>query len=270
MKTYIALVFSSLFFISLIEGQNTQDLKLQNLKSNKLEVETDYLDVKIKTWDNNYIQIKPDIKINLGQDDDAHKLKTKNNSNAIVVRSSIDTEEIQKMVITTDKEGNKTYTPVDQWDETMKGKAIESLNFGFEIDGTLTILVPKSMKVHVESLYGDMNVEGSYKSVKSHSTYGMIEARLDDVSSMTDVSFKSTYDIVDLVIDKGSSASLNLKTSYGSVFSDLPLESKRTNSSKNRHNHHGCSNFSERYVLNDGDVNIDIVATYDNIYVRSF
>ena len=267
MKNLFSTLLFAISFITISTGQDTQPQDIQNLRSNKLIVESEYLDMKIDTWDKNYILIESDVKINMGMDNDAHVLKTENTSDGILIRSKINTDKIQKMVIVTDKEGNKTYTPIDEWDENMKGKHFNRLNFGFEIDGSLTIRIPENLVADLESLYGDMTVNGTYNSIMAHSTYGLIESRLSEVSKMETVSFESTYDIVDLALDKNSSANLNLHTSYGSVFTDLPLQSQHKSSQSK---HHECYGSSGKYVLNNGDVNIDIVATYDNIYVRSY
>ena len=106
MKTLISFVLSSIFVLSFIHGQNSNDQNIQNLRSNNLKVETDYLDVKIVTWNNDYIGIKSDVKINMGMDNDAHILTSENASGGIMIQSTIDADKIQKMVITTDKEGN--------------------------------------------------------------------------------------------------------------------------------------------------------------------
>ncbi len=268
MKTLANILFVSLFFVTCLSSQSAQTKQIQNLKSEVVEIETDYLNIKIETWDKDYIELKSDVKINLRSGNDKHDLSIENTSSGVEIISSIETDKIEKMVITTDKEGNRTYTPIDEWDENKSGNRIKNMNFGYEIDGTLTLQVPRNMDLNIRSVYGDVFIDGAYESIHTHSTYGLVEAKLKDVTNMKQVSFKSTYDIVDLTLDKRSSASLKLQTTYGSVFSNLPLESKETGKKNNHYN--GCSQFSEKYVLNDGAVDIDIVATYDNIYVRSF
>ncbi len=267
MKALGYILFCGIIFTSNVSGQNTQTEKIPNLKNNFVEIKTDYSDIKIETWNKDFIEVKSEVTINMGRDDDKHKLEISNMNKGIAIVSSIDTEKIEQLIITTDKEGNKTYTPIENWDEKMKSKSTGRLNFGYEINGTLILFVPENVELNIQSAYGDVFIDGIYEAIHTHSTYGLVEAKLNDVSNMKAVSFKSTYDIVDLTLDKRSSASLNLQTTYGSVFSDLPLESKQTNK---KHYHNDCSQFSERYVLNDGSVDIDIVATYDNIYVRSY
>ncbi|MEM9547728.1 MAG: hypothetical protein AAGA77_17230 [Bacteroidota bacterium] len=267
MKNLISICLFSLLFITFLAGQEVQTIDIQNLQSKTLMVESDYLDMKIVTWNKDYVQIQSDVQINSGEDNDAHELETKNTSEGIVIHSKINTENIQKMVILIDNEGKKSYIPVDKWDEDKKENHFTSINFGFDIEGMLTISIPEDMDVKLESIYGDTQVNGSYSSIEVHSTYGLIESKLDDLNALKNAQFKSTYDIVDLALDKNSNVNLNLQTSYGEVFSDLPLQSL----TKRKHsNHDDCYGTSGAYVLNDGDVQIDIVATYDNIYLRSY
>lgn len=256
-----------LYFFSLGTSQMlAQSKRIDNLRSERLQVETQYLDVKLETWNEDYIQIDSDVTINDKDGKDRHTLKIDQSASMVRIESSIDTEGIEKMVILTDEEGNRTYIPAKNWDNDLKGNTIGSMNIGFEINGTVHIRLPKKMKLDLSALYGDIYLEGSYLNLEAHSTYGLVEAKLKDLNRMEKVDIKSVYDIVDLTLDKKSDAVLQMSTTYGSVFSDLPLKSKGGDSAK--HNS-GCSNHYEKYILNDGNVLIDIVATYDNIYVRA-
>lgn len=266
MKIFIQSIVCTLLIIMSNNDTEAQTQEILNLKSESVTVESDYLDIKLETWDRDYIEIRSEVKINMGRDDDKHQLEFNNTNNGIEIFSSIDTKNIEQMVITTDKEGNKTYTNAKDWDDNNDGKEFHSMNIGYEIDGLLTIFIPKNMDLNLHTTYGDVYMHGGYQAILVHSTYGLIEAKLEDINKMKNVSIKSTYDVVDLTLDKNSDASLNLQTSYGSVYSDLPFQSK--NVKKNKHNH-GCGHHSEKYILNNGSVNIDLVATYDNIYVRS-
>lgn len=265
MKTLYSLLFTLIFSFAIINAFHAQNESIHNLKSNLIKIEADYLDVKIESWNENYINIESEITINLNNGEDKHKLEIQNGIDGIVINSSVDVEDIEQMVITTDKDGNKKYIPKSQWDETKNELRFKSLNMGIEVDGSITIYVPEKMSMEISTLYGNVKLEGRFELIETTSTYGLIEAKLTEVSDMSKVSLHSTYDIVDLTLDNKSDATLKLNTTYGSIFSDLPLESKSTNARSNG----SCSNFSEKYVLNEGFVTIDIIATYDNIYVRS-
>ena len=240
--------------------------KIDGLKSSTLKIEADYLDVKIESWNKDYIEVVADYQVNLRRNGEDHMLDVSNKSGGILITSSIDTKNAKKMVIITDEKGNKSYTPIDEWDESKERGAFQSLNFGFEIDGILTVFVPRDMKLSTNTVYGDVVLGGEFEALDLQATYGLIEAKIDGVGGMKSVRMCATYDIVDLTIDKNSDAKLSLQTSYGEVYSDLPLESTNTSHSSS---HHGCSSHAKQYILNNGNVPIDIVATYDNIYVRS-
>lgn len=261
-------IFYTLSFIIILSAfsneSNAQIEEVHKLKSNVIKLEADYLDVKIKTWDKNYVKVESQIIINSQEGSKNHDLQMKNGVEGVVIKSIVDTEGIETMVIATDKDGNKKFISPSLWDETKDRKNFKDINIGYEIDGSVTVLAPKGMMLEVKTQYSDVVIEGGYEQIETCSTYGMIEAKLEDVSDMKKVSFVSTYDFVDLTLDKNSDVTLKLNSSYGSVFSDLPLESKSIHPKSNN-----CTNSVEKYVMNDGTVPIDIIATYDNIYVRS-
>ena len=238
---------------------------VDDLKSKDVLIETDYLDVVIFTWDKDYIEVSSSLKINMQPGNEYHDLQIRNTSDGIEIESNVDVDGIPQMVITTDKEGNKTYIPVDEWNEKNNRKQFGRLNYGYEIDGNLAVYLPKKLLLTSHSTYGDFKIEGAYASIKIHSTYGQIDSKLSDINKMDMVSLKSTYDFVDLTIDKSTSASINVKTSYGSVYTDLPLKSE----GKTHASSQSCNGHKSSYVLNGGDVQIDLVATYDNIYLRT-
>ncbi|MDF1698300.1 MAG: hypothetical protein P1U56_20795 [Saprospiraceae bacterium] len=240
-----------------------QNQRIDNLRSENASIKTDYMDVRIESWKEDYIEIQSSLIINMSNENDKHELTIVNKKEGIQISSKVDISNIEKMVIRTDKEGNKTYTPIKEWNENEKGRSLNSIDFGYEIDGMITIYVPESMKIKMESIYGDVNLEGSFKTLKTYSTYGLIEANLQNVSGMENINLNSTYDIVDLTIGESSHAHLHLSTSYGEIYSNLPAQKNGT-TTKN----YSCGSSNE-YVLNEGSVPIHVNATYDNIYIRT-
>lgn len=264
MKTISQIIIGAICVLNAFTG-TAQSEVINNLQSNLVKIEADYLDVKIETWSEKYIQIDSDVKINLSDGKENHMLQVQNSTEGIVVKSILNVDDVEQMIITTDEDGNKTFTPASQWDDKKHKIRFSNMNLGYDIEGELTVHIPENMWLNTKTTYGDVAINGYYQQIESTSTYGMIEAKLDKVSDMRKVNLTSVYDIVDLSLAESSDAKLSLQSTYGSVFSDLPLEPKNGNSITKEN----CSSRIEKYVLNDGTVDINIVATYDNIYVRS-
>ena len=264
MKTFLIL-FINCFILPFNGISQSKIEKIDDLKSNSIFVETDYANIRLETWDMNYVEVESDVTINLEKENKHHSLKIDHSGSGVKIRSEIDYTSIEKMVILTLKNGNISYTPLDDWDDTMKGQSFSNMNIGYNIEGEIVVKIPKGMALNAETTYGDILVSGKFQDVDIHSTYGLIEATFDDLTVMKKVSLKSTYDVVDLTLDDKSDASLMLNTTYGSIYTDLPLESTGSN---NKHGQ-GCTSSKEKYILNEGSVSIDIVSTYDNIYVRA-
>lgn len=218
----------------------------------------------MKSWDEKGIKMESTVKINGEEHNGAYSLETKNNFTGIYIVASVHTESLKKKVIVNNEDGSKSFIDNKGFENLDYNENYNvTMNIGYNIEAEVVIWVPKSMNVETSTVYGDIYSKGSYSSLKLNSTYGMIEAELNKLDKMEKLELVSTYDIVDLSIDPKIDADLNMSTSYGEVYSDLILKS--VNSTQNDH----CGR-NESYKMNDGGgMEINLVSTYDNIYLRS-
>jgi hypothetical protein len=260
-KSILAIAMSFLYLI--VVGQSADNQTINSLKSNYVFIESNYPDIELKSWDGSEIKIESQVTINGANHDGAYTLETKNVSSGIYIDASIDTESLERKVIVNNEDGSKSYFDFDGFENINYGESKNvKMNVGYDIDAKVTVFIPLKMIVETSTTFGDINSKGSFSSLKLNSTYGMIEADLDKMNEMNTLELKSTYDIIDLTIDTRLNANLNVSTSYGEVYSDLNLKS--INASQNNH----CGS-NGSYIMNSGGVKINLIATYDNIYLRS-
>lgn len=251
------------FLCLIVIGQSADNKMIGGLKSNYLIIASNYPDIKLESWDGNEIKIESEVTINGENHKGAYTLETKNDSNGIYIDAIIDTESLERKVIVNNEDGSKSYFDFEGFDNlNYEGNDNVSMNIGYNIDAKVVMWVPKKMNVETSTLYGVINSKGSFSSLKLNSTYGMIEAELSKIDEMEKLDLVSTYDIVDLSINPKLNANLSISTSYGEVYSDLMLIS----ASSTPKNHCGSN---ESYIMNGGGMKINLVSTYDNIYVRS-
>ncbi|MEM9928379.1 MAG: hypothetical protein AAF840_01045 [Bacteroidota bacterium] len=129
----------------------------------------------------------------------------------------------------------------------------------------LEITVPKKMKVTAETLYGGIEAMAMENMPRAKSTYGTIEVVFSPTATVNGLDFESTYQSVDVTLPAATKADLQLRTSYGSMYTDFefPMKANMNDS----HSHEGRGQ-PLNGVMNGGGKAITLSATYKNIYLR--
>jgi len=115
-------------------------------------------------------------------------------------------------------------------------------------------------EVEISANYNSVNIKNASGPLTINSVYGHIEADFDQLQE--NVILHSVYDHVDIRLPASAKANVRLSTSYGKMYTDLDLE---TNTKE------GMRNISSNRItglLNGGGVDLQLKATYDNIYLR--
>lgn len=254
-----------------IQSTYAQNIIKESFSANQIQsiiVNTEYADIEIESYVGNEIIIEASVNINLNMDNDGFLLNTSKSGNVINISSKIDYESIPKRVILTDKEGNTTILLSDDKslkDIDMTDGTYNSMNYGYQTDITIKVLVPDHRDIYVESIYGDLLTSGNYKNINADITYGNIEVKQTQVATSSNIKLESTYGFVDYTIPRSSDIEFNLSTSYGEIFSDLDVVS----SNKNIFSGKSCgTERGGKYTLNEAKSIAYITATYDDIYLR--
>ncbi len=115
-------------------------------------------------------------------------------------------------------------------------------------------------EVEISANYNSVNIKNASGPLTINSVYGHIEAefaRLDE-----NVILHSVYDHVDIRVPASAKANVRLSTSYGKMYTDLDIETDTKNSMRN------ISSNRITGLINGGGVDLQLKATYDNIYLR--
>lgn len=125
-------------------------------------------------------------------------------------------------------------------------------------------------KIEVRGLTGELEISGRYNSVYMEdvsgpalvsTVYGKVEASFSELSQTGPTSLVSIYGIVDVALPASTKADVRIKTPYGEAFSDLNIEFPDSD---------GMRKVSSTIEgkLNGGGVELDLKASYENVYLR--
>lgn len=149
-------------------------------------------------------------------------------------------------------------------------------------EGKYLIKVPKSMSIKIEhtgnweggeievfKVSSELEISGRYNTVYMEditgpalvtTMYGGITAKFSALSQAGPTSLVSIYDDVDVTLPENTKANLILKTPYGESYTDLNIEFSEYEKSNRSSTITG--------KLNGGGVNLELKASYDNIFLR--
>ncbi len=149
--------------------------------------------------------------------------------------------------------------------------------------GRYTIKVPKSVNIQIEhtgdweggkievyGVTGELEISGRYNSVYMedvsgpalvNTVYGKVEAIFSELNQDSPSSLVSVYGIVDVTMPAGTKADVVIKTPYGEAFSDMDIQFG---------DEEGMRKVSSTIQgkLNGGGVDLELKASYKNVYLR--
>ena len=258
------LSFSLLFGVTTITAQQVETKKINVLPNEVIDILVDHSEVKIRTWNKDYVEVKSSISIDNDKNNDKHTLTILNNADGVEIKSKVDYSQLQRMVFSGKDGKEEVQGPLQGFSNKNNHGLNQKMRFGYDVKGEIEINIPIDMEINLSATYGSISVEGEYRMIDASTTYGGIEAKLKDALGMTHLQLGATYSDVDLSIEENSSAKFELNTTYGEVHSNLNLSTE--DGKQNINNKKACS--SGNYVLNEGKADVELNATYGDIYIR--
>ncbi|GAB5524192.1 MAG: hypothetical protein Roseis2KO_20640 [Roseivirga sp.] len=150
--------------------------------------------------------------------------------------------------------------------------------------GRYVIKVPKSVNVQIEhtgnweggkievyGLAGELEISGRYNSVYMeevsgpalvNTVHGKVEAIFSKLNQDSPTSLVSVHGIVDVTLPADTKADVILKTPYGEAFSDMDIQFGDEEGGMRK------VSSTIKGKLNGGGVELDLKASYNNIYLR--
>jgi hypothetical protein len=139
--------------------------------------------VQVSTWDKNEISIQGHVSINGGENDDAFILENSVSGNVVSVRSEIKGLKTLPERVTVVRDGKKmifsSKAELKKYQQE-NGQSFNCMSFGPDIDITLDIKVPKNVITKIEAEYGIVEVKGFTGPLTVQSTYGGVDAALNE------------------------------------------------------------------------------------------
>lgn len=197
-----------IFFSTAVSAlaQTVVDKALPVSPSQRITMQFDYPKlIRVTTWEKNQVSIQGTVSINGGENDDAFELITSSDAGIITIRNEIKNMAAIPKVITANDGPAKI---VFRSNEALKkyeqeyGKIFESKSWGIDMEIQLEIKVPRNIETHIES------------------TYGMVEVK-DFAGPLT---VKSTYGGIDAALDEPATGELSAETNYGEIYTNFAIK----------------------------------------------
>lgn len=166
---------------------------------------------------------------------------------------------------------------------TTEGNEITIFQTAKREQGVFKIKVPKGMKIQIEhtgqweggkievyKVSTELEISGRYNSVYMeevtgpalvNTVYGNVVAKFSSLSQSGPTSLVSVYGNVDVTLPANTKANIVVKTPYGEAYSDMNIEFSKNGDLKK------LSSAIEG-TLNGGGVDLELKASYDNVYLR--
>ena len=264
-------ILGLLFIYSMVHGQTPINETISASGINIIHFNFEYGNASISTYSGNEIQITGNVMINNGLNDDAFKIEQTKNGDEVSVRTFIPKIDKLPKVITVVKDGQKYIFNSEsgnkkeirqQIKETIGGDGYSMYSEGVQTDIQLEIKIPRSLKIDIQSTYGDITINDVSSPLKVENTYGHVEASFTNLAQLETITLKSTYDFVDISVPAGAAVSVDLDSDFGRIYTDLDLD---IDTGRSR-----TKDFSCRIIgsVKSGGPVIKAKATYKNIYLR--
>lgn len=115
----------------------------------------------------------------------------------------------------------------------------------------------------ISSTYANVHLQDVTGPMAIKTIYGSIEAKFDEINQDGAIQLESVYDFIDVSLPSSTKADIILQTPYGEIYSDVNIEVSQDGKGMRK-----VSSKSIKGTVNGGGVDLNIKASYDNIYLR--
>ena len=234
-------------------------------KYEMIAIKATWGDVNIQLINGDKVEITGELVINGTLMNDRIEIKQDKRGKELAIELDVDLEGTDKVVYLRDDEGNFSYIKSDEFDHSNGWNGYQSMNYGRHVEAEFIIGIPNGKVLNMETVYGCITSDHLPNESIIYATYGSIDLKLPKFSSDADYDIKSIYGHVDVAVPGNLNSQLNMSTSYGQIYTDLEIKMSKNKSSKK-----SCGIGEDiNLVMGEGGANLNLEATYDNIYLRS-
>lgn len=185
----VILILAFLLISGLCFSQKIIEKNFTVGKNHNIELNFDFADnIKITTWNKNEVYCRVSVLINGGEDNNAYRLLTDKNGNALSLKSEYDDlKKLAKVHTKNCEDGNHSYC--------VDGKTV-CMDIQYELK------IPGDASLNVNTISGNIEIP----------------------EYATTINAKSISGFIDIGIAENSHATLKLNTITGEIFTDLDIE----------------------------------------------
>ena len=237
---------------------------IDSQKFETIAIDATWGDIKIRLVDSDEIQITGQLVVNGTSMNDRIEVEEKFKGDMISIELDVEIEDIEQVIYLRDEEGNYSYIKADQYNQEKGWNGYQSMNYGRHVEAEFVIDIPREKVLNLETTYGCISSDDLPQESTIHATYGDIDLKLSQFAPYANYDIASTYGHVDVAVPVDLSTKLNLRTSYGQIYSDLNIKPNLDDTMDR-----SCGTGEDiALILGEGSAQLDLEATYDNIYLR--
>lgn len=170
--------------VNLVSAQSRTEKQVNILQGQTASFQIDYANlINIRGWDKSYIEIRSDVLINMGKNDDAWNIKTEDTDKGKKITGYIREREKLPEMITIKKNGQTYYFDRDAsrgsalqkfYDEHGRG-GYEWMSHGVAWEIEIEIMIPKNIILDITSKHGLIDIEDFTGEIVADSKHGGID-----------------------------------------------------------------------------------------------
>jgi len=252
-----------------LSAQSTVSRTFSASGAENLEMDFEWADVKLSSWEGDEVKISGTVNIADGTENDAFELEARQNGNSLSIRGYLNRDikggwgSYNSYIVIKD---GKTYIRKQKNGKTVEVEAPKDTVIGAgnqnPIDIRLTIQAPADRQLKLACKYGDIELDNFGNAGAVVSKYGGIDAAFPSGRLPERLVLESKYDYVDVSLPKSTAADIEMDTDYGKIFTDLNVAIDRRRSRR--------KNYGDQVIgtLSGGGPRLTLRAKYDNIYLR--
>ena len=270
MKAIIGFVGILLISASIYAQREIDETRSIANSIDRLKIDGEWGNITLKKSQDNQLRLEGTAMINKGENDDAFEYSWEVKNNTLYFQADIPNLESLPKYVSYEKNGQKFYERIsdggsfDWKDIDLEDKdGYRQMNVGVLVDVDLVIYVPSSLFIDGSMGYGNMMLDGIGNDCTLKNTYGHILATFNRDNIPKQCTLKSTYSFVDVSLASDLQLDLSLETDYGEIYSDVNFV-QDLDSSVDEMYHNKIVG-----TLNNGGNDLQLAATYNNIYLRN-
>ncbi len=268
MKHVIYIPLAIVWISTHLHGQNSISKAFSTRGVQKVQLDLQYANADISYWDIEAVKLTAEINLNGSFSADILNITEEKSGNILEIWTKADlmhewghylkSENGQHIHLEKDQDRDDQVKKIGELGENV------TLDSGYDLSIDIHFKIPKNLELDVKSLYGSVIVVDPPMPVQVRNVYGNADIVVHRSKDLKSMDVKSTYGYVDVTLPEATNCSLELKTAYGKIYSDMDIYIVP---GAERGTSHPFGEDIEA-TLNAGGTLLQFEASYGDIYLR--